>query len=99
MDKEKWEYNFPAYKDIPIDAVSQVRQFRKISEEWNEAITSWHDYKFNSMNQDDYVMELMDIIHACETLLREFEQCVVDDCKKKVINKNAERGYYDDLRA
>lgn len=43
-----------------------------------------------------YTIELMDVIHACETALREFEPRHLDAAKMLVIRKNDDRGYYDD---
>ena len=46
------------------------------------------------------VIELLDVIHACETMLRAYEnRDMVDAAFREVIRKNEERGYYYGLHA
>lgn len=40
-------------------------------------------------------VELLDVIHSCETLLRRFDQAIVGACSEIVEAKNRARGYYD----
>lgn len=40
-------------------------------------------------------MELMDVINACETALREVPEDTLDSIKRATIRKNEERGYYE----
>lgn len=79
-------YRFP--KLTAVDTYSKRQAHEKIGEELLEAVAA--------RNANDYVMELLDIIHACETALRmtatEDEVMWVRDL---VIKKNNERGYYD----
>ena len=39
-------------------------------------------------------MELLDVVHACETALREVPEDMLDAAKRKVVMKNYARGYY-----
>lgn len=85
-----YDYQFPAIKtDNTID-----QQLLKIHEEINEADreNSW------SGTCDDLVMEVLDTIHACETLLRMVEAAYydVDLLHEEVIEKNKRLGHYDE---
>lgn len=40
-------------------------------------------------------VELLDVIHSCETMLRRFDQAIVGACSEIVVAKNRARGYYD----
>lgn len=40
-------------------------------------------------------VELLDVIHSCETLLRRFDQAIVGACSEIVEAKNRARGYYE----
>ena len=40
-------------------------------------------------------IELWDVIHACETIMRRFDQNIVGACAHIVEAKNRARGYYD----
>lgn len=41
------------------------------------------------------LMETLDVIHACESMLRKFDQEEVNAAFRAVLEKNAERGDYD----
>ena len=43
-------------------------------------------------------IELWDVIHACETLMRRFDQNIVGACAHIVEAKNAARGYYGEVQ-
>lgn len=71
-------------------------QFEKVCEEASEVYDAW-----TSCDEyvDDVVAELLDTIHACETglrMLEEFFYVDVDKIAMNVIQKNADRGYYDE---
>lgn len=81
-------YRFPPMADIEEFKVH--RQLDKIFEELNEANDA---YKYETEQQ--FGIELLDIIQATETLLRmEFTEDEVEELRAKVVEKNAKRGYY-----
>ena len=90
-------YNFPAIAgDFAADDV-----LAKIQEELGEFQAEIGIYSFTE-NYKEFdrlnvkaVMELLDVIHACETMLRLFDNDVlVDAAHFEVVRKNDERGYY-----
>lgn len=89
MPPTPWQWQFPPCPQwIPSNAYERSMQVAAIMREADEARIA-----FDSAWKDgllSYVMELMDVIHACETALREF-----DAIKALVIKKNDDRGYYD----
>ena len=79
-------YRFP--KLTAVDTYSKRQAHEKIAEELLEAVAAG-----GSLN---YGMELLDIIHACETALRmTYTEDDVMRMRDLVIKKNNERGYYD----
>lgn len=93
-------YNFPP---ITIETTTE-RQSLKIQIELDEAYVArkkWgqdpSDYKLRK----EYLIELIDVIHACETALRHEDV----DCEELlhlmyiVEKKNRVRGYYDEKEA
>lgn len=96
----EWEgYTFPAI----VTEVSPKEQLDKISEELTEfrcaskLFTFDNNVKFDPLNANACV-ELLDVIHACETLLRMYDQDIVGACAHIVMAKNAARGYYGDVQ-
>ena len=94
-------YNFPP---ITIETTTE-RQFLKIQSEVNEAYIArakWGQDPSNDKLRKEYLIELIDVIHACETALRHES---VDDCVELlhlmyiVEKKNRVRGYYDEKEA
>ena len=81
-------FNFPPYREIPKTRGGRVHQTAKIRLEAKEASEAAH------MDELSYVMELMDVIHAAETALREFDFELLDHAKDMVIRKNRNRRYY-----
>lgn len=86
-------FNFPQ-----IDIENPHKQILKIDTEIEEL-----DYALNYFEEkgkcfNDVIIELMDVIHACETLLYyfcdKFGYELLDN-REAVIDKNDERGYYD----
>lgn len=98
-------YRFPAiagYKEF-----TQDEQFHKIVEEIKEV--KYEKYKLSTAQHypdldikiveelfESLGMELLDVIHACETMLRmNFTDQEVEELAAKVREKNARRGYYE----
>lgn len=84
-------------------------QLAKIEDETKEAIKACGDYgcvqletRFDSPQaekaREEYLMELLDIIHCVETALRmEYvDEAEYERIRQLVIEKNRKRGYYDD---
>lgn len=96
----EWEgYAFPAI----VTETTPQEQIEKISEELTEYrcaadLFSWKDgERFDPLNANACV-ELLDVVHACETLLRMYDQDIVGACAHIVLAKNAARGYYGEVR-
>lgn len=93
MSKEM--YMFPyceKFKDV-ID-----EQVEKITEEVGEIEEALDAFRSNNNTEtfENLGMEILDVIHACETLLRNiYDDTEVEELRDKVIAKNEERGYYD----
>lgn len=100
-------YQFPRMKDT--DKWDIYDQFAKIKEEVNEAEYACGTYGYVQLTtgyaspnaeiaRDEYLMELVDIIHCVETALRieDVTEDEYEEIKRLVIEKNRKRGYYDD---
>lgn len=87
-------YNFPATVFVPGCWVDRVRQADKVAAEAAEAQEAAVVMECGR----HYVMELLDVIHAAETALREFDKGLVDECAARVHDKNSLRGYYGEPR-
>ena len=91
-------YNFPAIKLDTTDS----EQVNKIEGELFEFRVAADIYGFD---EDEHAkldplnvnacIELLDVVHAAETLLRRFDQAIVGACSEIVEAKNRARGYYD----
>ena len=86
-------FNFPLSKFSPVNNGGYTRrgQADQITQEAAEA--------FSAAERGDergYLVELLDCIHACETALAEFDDAAISEAWREVVDKNAERGYYDD---
>ncbi len=91
-------YMFP-YCEKFKDAIDE--QVGKITEEVGEIEEALDAFRCNNNTEtfESLGMEILDVIHACETLLRNiYDDVEVEDLRDKVIAKNEERGYYDALR-
>lgn len=75
-------YNFPPI-GLKTDKALQVE---KIAEEAKEVETA--------SNEHELIMETLDLIQACETLLRMFDEKDVNQVKTETVDKNYKRGYY-----
>lgn len=92
-------YNFPPMMG-DYDARDCVA---KIQEELSEFQAETGIYTFTECTGEfdrlniKAVMELLDVIHACETMLRLFDNdYLVSAAEAEVVRKNDERGYYTD---
>lgn len=84
-------YRFPAMEKLA--EWDTMEQIAKIDEEVTEAREAY----FAVDNEIPYGVELMDIIHSCETALRmRFTESEVDSLYALAIEKNRKRGYYGD---
>lgn len=98
----EWEgYTFPAIVAETTDS-EQVKKLREEMDEFKSAarIYGYADdekTKLDPLNVNACV-ELLDVIHACETLLRRFDQDIVGACAHIVLAKNAARGYYGEVQ-
>lgn len=92
-----WTLNFPPCPQwVPEDARMRNLQARKVAEEVVEALHAVDQW--GGENVDGYIMELMDVVHAAETALREFPEDVLDAAKASAIEKNGRRGYYGERK-
>lgn len=96
----EWEgYTFPAIKTeaTPLQQAEKINEeligFRCASE-----LNSWKGAEeFDPLNSEACI-ELLDVVHACETMLRMYDQDIVGACAHIVMAKNAARGYYGDVQ-
>lgn len=93
-----YEYNFPAV----TAGADDIAQLKKISGELGEFqdAADLHAWKDAPQALDplsaDACMELLDVIHACETMLRRFDATIVQASAAIVEARNRARGYYDE---
>lgn len=93
-----YDYQFPAITLKTTDS----EQVKKLHDEVMEFTCSARifgcngeeDEKLDPLNVNACI-ELWDVIHACETLMRRFDQDIVRSCAHIVAAKNRARGYYD----
>lgn len=91
-------YHFPA---ITLETTDN-EQVKKLHSEMNEFSCAARIYgcedeksaKLDPLNVNACI-ELWDVIHACETLMRRFDQNIVGACHHIVEAKNRARGYYE----
>lgn len=89
-----WQWQFPpCRKYIPISNPEREEQCGKIGEESFEVFAAFRQRDLFGI--EPYIMELMDEIHACETALREFPPAILDEVKRRVVEKNENRRYYE----
>lgn len=86
---KRFEYNFPLCNQYG----GTLAQLSKIAGEANEALDAY-------VNNGDMLGEVMDVIHACETLLREYDKEVYGSIDMQLVyestvEKNRARGYYE----
>ena len=96
-----YEYHFPAITMETTDS-EQVKKLHDEVTEFSCAARIYgcggeKDEKLDPLNVNACI-ELLDVIHACETLMRRFDQNIVGACAHIVEAKNAARGYYGEVR-
>ena len=96
-----YEYHFPAITLETTDS-DQVKKLHDEVTEFSCAARIYgcsgeKDEKLDPLNVNACI-ELLDVIHACETLMRRFDQNIVGACAHIVEAKNAARGYYGEVR-
>lgn len=84
-----YNYNFPPY-DAGSD-VNLIDQIAKIAEEVKEI-----DEACNALNTEQVAIETIDVIVACETLLRMLPEGYADAAKQMVYAKIAGRGRWEE---
>lgn len=93
-------YRFPAFKIT--DDMDIRSQITKIHTELKEAKSAEIRYRCCGKERIEKTalgMELLDIIHATETALRmEYTEEEVEELRAKVIEKNANRMYYEAVK-
>ena len=81
---------------------SYVGQANKMVEEAKEALAESMTYTIGLGTDSEVdnrrflLMETLDVIHACESMLRKFDQNEVNAAFRAVLEKNCERGDYDE---
>lgn len=83
------QWNFPkvAHKEF-----SEFYQVKKIATEAQEVSNAFH----GNEGQARVIEEVLDVLHACETYLRNQSQHLVNDIRNEVVEKNQKRGYYNE---
>ena len=83
-----WEYRFPAIAEPEPFGL----QLKHVRDEATEAIEAYYE----ELTPDEVAMELMDVIHAAETALRQLGMSGSElaSVRMGVIVKNERRGYY-----
>ena len=85
-----YDFNFPLCTKHEKTVSEQLEHLQ------SEVIETMHAW-YTGESVYDVGTELLDVIHAAETTLRmlNFTNYELNDLKDRVIQKNAERGYYD----
>lgn len=97
LSKARAGYRFPAFTGKEFTTYDQAL---KIAEEQREAWVAclrWRDEPSDRNLRHNYLIELIDLIHAIETALHH-EGVTLDELESlvdEVYYKNKERGYYD----
>ena len=96
-----YDYEFPAVTLETTDS----EQVKKIEGELFEFRVAADIYGFDENKNAkldplnvNACIELLDVIHACETMLRRFDQTIVGACSEIVEAKNRARGYYGEVQ-
>lgn len=87
----RFTFNFPLSRFAPskYDGYTRRGQADQITQEAAEAFSA-----AEKGYERQFIMELLDCIHACETALSEFDDDAIDYAWERVVMKNADRGYY-----
>lgn len=88
-------YRFPEIKN-PSPKNPCRTPFEQTQKVIEEAVEAFEEAK--RADRDAMLLELMDVIHAAETALRKnYEPGEVEAGRKRVIEKNAARGFYGEV--
>lgn len=87
-------YRFPEYfQKVPSDIADRRKGIEDAKEELEEALDA---VPVDTVDDPiPYICELLDALHAIETLLREYDDDMVECLAKAVTMKNRERGMYE----
>ena len=91
-------YTFPPTKWARDCSVNQLIQGASIAHEVYEAFSEACDLSHGKTDADAVAVEVVDVIQACETMLRILERdhgLDAGDAVRAVYEKNDARGYYD----
>ena len=86
-----YQFNFPATKFSIDTSITMRDQAEQIAQEAAEAFSAAEQCDYNH-----FVIELLDVIHACETALYTVPIGTLRDAKIAVLRKNNERSYYSE---
>ena len=99
-----YTFNFPKIAHT-FDTGEQLEKIKDELLEYEHELTIDYEqpfdvhskhYKFDKTNLCALI-ELLDVIHTCETELRKFDKELVDYAQVVVVEKNEKRGYYGDV--
>lgn len=98
MQNSYYVYNFPEIRQTEGKRYfALLEQAKKIQEEASEVVDArlkLATHKESMELRENLLIETLDTVQACETMLRLFELPEISHAKELVIEKNAERGYY-----
>lgn len=87
----EYRYNFPETRFVPGKSDTTRRgQADQIVQEAAEAFSEAE----RGGSRFDYIAELLDCVHACETALREFDDDDINRVMHETVMKNVARDYY-----
>lgn len=90
MKNIEYIWNFPETRfEVGKNELTRRGQADQIVQEAAEIFSA-----AENNTEEQYIEELLDCVHACETALREFETSKINKVVDKVINKNCARSYY-----
>lgn len=83
-------YMFPATK--------WAKKITNLTAQANAIAEEFGEFFDECRGSEEETVELLDVIHACETYLRILEArgCDVNKAYARVVVKNADRGYYNE---
>lgn len=94
-----YPYAFPEHRSVMSEGFDQ-EAFEKVEEECQEASASYIEWEQSRSRESeaDMLCSVMGVIHACETLLRKYEESVggIDlmAVRSSVVKRNRRRGCY-----
>lgn len=88
----KYTFQFPETRFVPDTKSRRMAQGFKILEEAEETAVELYNSDLATREAE----ECLDVIVACETLLRSYPEKVLHDAYQTVVSKNQNRGYWVD---